>query len=141
MLQTLIASLPAFWSVGALLILLFFIYAYIGVLVFGKVRINKGLNHHANFTRFWKALNVLLRVATNDDWLEMMNDCSATPPDCSRELGDCGSPVAQFYFSSFVALASIIMLNLFTAVIIENFEKQQVRAVVFFRASDALSFA
>ena len=31
------------------------------------------------------------------------------------------------YFVSFVLLVSIVMLNLFTAVIIENFEKQQVR--------------
>ena len=105
--------------------LLFFIYAYVGVLLFGTVRINTGMNHHANFQRFWNALNVLLRIATNDDWYLVMADCTSTPPDCSYELGDCGTPIAQWYFSSFVALASIIMLNLFTAVIIENFEKTQ----------------
>ena len=105
--------------------LLFFIYAYVGVLLFGTVRINEGMNHHANFQRFWNALNVLLRIATNDDWYLVMADCTATPPACSYELGDCGTPIAQWYFSSFVALASIIMLNLFTAVIIENFEKTQ----------------
>lgn len=123
--STLILSLPAFWNVGALLMLLFFIYAYVGVLLFGQVRLGEGLNHNANFSRFWHALNVLLRMATNDDWYLIMKDCSATPPACSYELGDCGSPVAQWYFSSFVGFVSIIMLNLFTAVIIENFEKQQ----------------
>jgi len=123
--STLILSLPAFWNVGALLMLLFFIYAYVGVLLFGEVRLGEGLNHNANFTRFWYGLNVLLRMATNDDWYLIMKDCSVSPPDCSREVGNCGSPVAQWYFSSFVGFVSIIMLNLFTAVIIENFEKQQ----------------
>jgi hypothetical protein len=36
--------------------------------------------------------------------------------------------VAFPFFLSFVLLVSIVMLNLFTAVIIENFEKQQVGA-------------
>ena len=35
MLETLVASLPAFWNVGALVALLFFIYAYVGVILFG----------------------------------------------------------------------------------------------------------
>jgi hypothetical protein len=112
--------------VGALLILVFFIYAYVGVLLFGMVRINGGMNHNANFTRFWFALVLLLRIATNDNWALVMADCTARPPACSYELGDCGSVVAQFYFSSFVTLASMIMLNLFTAVIVEQFEKTQV---------------
>ena len=125
--QTLIACLPSFASVGALLILLFFIYAYVGVLLFGMVRINEGMNHNANFTRYWFAVVLLLRIATNDNWALVMADCTARPPACSYELGDCGSSiVAQLYFSSFVTLASLIMLNLFTAVIVEQFEKMQV---------------
>jgi hypothetical protein len=35
LLETLVASLPAFWNVGALVLLLFFIYAYVGVITFG----------------------------------------------------------------------------------------------------------
>ena len=35
LLETLVASLPAFWNVGALVALLFFIYAYVGVILFG----------------------------------------------------------------------------------------------------------
>lgn len=38
---TLIISLPAFWNVGALVFLMFFIYAYVGVLMFGKVVHNR----------------------------------------------------------------------------------------------------
>ncbi len=38
---TLIISLPAFWNVGALIALLFFIYSYVGVLLLGSVQYNK----------------------------------------------------------------------------------------------------
>jgi hypothetical protein len=48
------------------------------------------------------------------------------PPKCDPTLGNCGTWVAIPFFISFVLLVSIVMLNLFTAVIIENFEKQQV---------------
>lgn len=37
---TLIVSLPAFWNVGALLGLLFFMYAYVGMLLLGSVKHN-----------------------------------------------------------------------------------------------------
>lgn len=59
--STLIVSLPAFWNVGALLFLLFFIYAYIAVLLFGSVKHNEGLDYHANFETFPMALLTLLR--------------------------------------------------------------------------------
>lgn len=60
--STLIESMPAFWNVGALLGLLFYIYAYVGTLLLGSVRHNEGLNEHANFERFWMSLLTLLRV-------------------------------------------------------------------------------
>jgi hypothetical protein len=46
------------------------------------------------------------------------------PPDCDPSK-DCGSWVVYPYFISFVVLVSIIMLQLFTAVIIESFEAQE----------------
>lgn len=46
------------------------------------------------------------------------------PPDCDPSR-DCGSWVVYPYFISFVVLVSIIMLQLFTAVIIESFEAQE----------------
>jgi hypothetical protein len=52
-----------------------------------------------------------------------MFDCMVMEPDCSRHEGNCGSYLAIPYFLSFVLLISVILLNLFTAVIIETFEK------------------
>lgn len=40
LISTLVVSLPAFGNVGALIGLFFFMYAYVGVLLFGKVAKN-----------------------------------------------------------------------------------------------------
>jgi hypothetical protein len=50
--------------------------------------------------------------------------CDLQPPDCDPSK-DCGSWVVYPYFISFVVLVTIIMLQLFTAVIIESFEAQE----------------
>ena len=121
LLETLVASLPAFWNVGALVALLFFIYAYVGVILFGttpRTNTNEGgsLDEHANFESFPRAVLTLFRVATNDEWVGVMRDCA----------GDAVTGLAAYpFFVSFVVLVSMVMLNLFTAVIIENFENCQ----------------
>ena len=124
LLSTLVTSLPAFWNVGALVLLLFFIYAYVGVLTFGSTRRGDALNEHANFESFPMAMLTLFRVATNDEWVGLMRDCSDFPAGCRTE-GDCGSYAAYPFFVTFVVIVSMIMLNLFTAVIIEAFENTQ----------------
>ncbi|KAG2448926.1 hypothetical protein HYH02_006274 [Chlamydomonas schloesseri] len=120
---TLVYSLPAFGNVGALIGLFFFMYAYVGTFLFGKVVEGETLNRHVNFHDFFQSLLVLTRVATGDNWTGIMFDCMVMPPDCSRHEGNCGSYLAIPYFLSFVLLISVILLNLFTAVIIETFEK------------------
>ena len=115
--ETLLVSLPAFWNVGALVLLLFFIYSYVGVLTFGTVVRGDSINEHANFESFQTAMLTLFRVATNDEWVGLMQDCSRADAN--------GSWVSYPYFISFVIAVSMIMLNLFTAVIIENFENMQ----------------
>ena len=54
LMSTLMISLPAFYNVGALIALLWFIYSYVGVLLFGNVKRGTALNHHANFEHFCK---------------------------------------------------------------------------------------
>ena len=51
-----------------------------------------------------------------------MDGVRVQPPACGGDK--CGNEGAVPFFLSFVFLVSIVMLNLFTAVIIENFEKQ-----------------
>ncbi|PRW21007.1 voltage-gated ion channel superfamily [Chlorella sorokiniana] len=125
LLSTLIVSLPALWNVGALLFLLFFIYAYMGVLLFGQVAWREDLNAHANFTTFPDALLLLFRVATGDNWAALLRDCMVRPPECDPDAGNCGHTWAPAYFLSFYLSGALIALNLLTTVILETFERIQ----------------
>ena len=58
LLTTLIISLPAFYNVGALLMLVFFMYSYVAVLLFGSIQPQAAINDHANFSHFGKQARV-----------------------------------------------------------------------------------
>lgn len=49
----------------------------------------------------------------------MTSDCSNTAP--SSSLQGCGSWLAYFYFLSFTVLISMMIMNLFVAVVIEGY--------------------
>lgn len=66
-----------------------------------------------------------LQLATNDNWTDVFRGLLVRPPECDPAADECGTWVAIPFTISFVVLVSMVMLNLFTAVIIENFEKQQ----------------
>lgn len=70
---------------------------------------------------------VLFRAATGENWQLMMRDCELSPPDCSENPPDggtstCGNAIAVPFFVSFVILCSFLVLNLFVAVIMDNFD-------------------
>ncbi|GAB4819675.1 hypothetical protein N2152v2_006721 [Parachlorella kessleri] len=125
LMTTLIISLPAIVNVGALLLLFFFIYSYMGVLLLGNIKLQQHLNSHANFLNFPNAMLLLFRVATGDDWAGIMSDCMVGPPDCDPHLGECGSKYVWVYFLTFYLAVGLIALNLFTTVILETFERIQ----------------
>uniref|UniRef100_A0A673IXE3 Voltage-dependent N-type calcium channel subunit alpha n=1 Tax=Sinocyclocheilus rhinocerous TaxID=307959 RepID=A0A673IXE3_9TELE len=77
------------------------------------------------FHLFCLSLFVCYRSATGETWHEIMLSCLSERP-CDRDSGytgkECGSDFAYFYFVSFIFLCSFLMLNLFVAVIMDNFE-------------------
>ncbi|XP_074474075.1 voltage-dependent N-type calcium channel subunit alpha-1B isoform X1 [Sebastes fasciatus] len=127
LLWTFVQSFKALPYVCLLIAMLFFIYAIIGMQVFGNIELNEetAIYHHNNFQTFFQALTLLFRSATGEAWHEIMLACLSNRP-CDRLSGnvgkDCGSDFAYFYFVSFIFLCSFLMLNLFVAVIMDNFE-------------------
>lgn len=109
--STLIVSLPAFGNVGALIGLFFFMYAYIGTFLLGKVRYGEGINRHCNFRTFPASVLALLRVATGDNWVNILYDSMVQPPKCSKAEANCGTYIAIPYFLSFILIVSIILLK------------------------------
>ncbi|CAF3829900.1 unnamed protein product [Rotaria sp. Silwood1] len=133
LLWTFIQSFKALPYVCLLIAMLFFIYAIIGMQVFGNVRHDSGkseINRHNNFANFLYALMLLFRCATGESWQAVMLACKAgvdcQPPYNSgyqaKTTSKCGSNFAYLYFCSFVFLSSFLMLNLFVAVIMDNFD-------------------
>lgn len=62
MLFALIVSLPALFNIGALLGLITFIYAIIGMSVFGHVKKQKAINDMVNFETFGRSMQLLFRL-------------------------------------------------------------------------------
>uniref|UniRef100_A0A8B9RM96 Voltage-dependent calcium channel type A subunit alpha-1 n=1 Tax=Astyanax mexicanus TaxID=7994 RepID=A0A8B9RM96_ASTMX len=135
LLWTFVQSFKALPYVCLLIAMLFFIYAIIGMQVFGNIKLNdeSHINQHNNFKTFFSALMLLFRSATGESWQEIMLSClagqecepdpSIAPPFISPDHeGGCGTDFAYFYFVSFIFFSSFLMLNLFVAVIMDNFE-------------------
>jgi hypothetical protein len=75
LLQTLVFSLPALVNVGSVLFLFMFIFAILGMSLFGNTRHGEYLNLHANFDSFPSALLLLIRITTGESWNGIMRDC------------------------------------------------------------------
>ncbi|KAL3982073.1 Ion transport family protein [Acanthocheilonema viteae] len=133
LLWTFMKSFQALPYVALLIVLLFFIYAVIGMQVFGKVALNDETHIHRNnnFHTFPAAVLVLFRSATGEAWQEIMLSCSDRDEvkcdpasDDYKENPDakCGVDFAYPYFISFFMLCSFLVINLFVAVIMDNFD-------------------
>uniref|UniRef100_A0A8C5C6R8 Voltage-dependent L-type calcium channel subunit alpha n=1 Tax=Gadus morhua TaxID=8049 RepID=A0A8C5C6R8_GADMO len=125
LLWTFIKSFQALPYVALLIAMLFFIYAVIGMQVFGKIAMVDGthINRNNNFQTFPQAVLMLFRCATGEAWQEIMLACMPSE-NCDSESGEksCGSGFAIIYFISFYMLCAFLIINLFVAVIMDNFD-------------------
>uniref|UniRef100_A0A8C2GR32 Voltage-dependent P/Q-type calcium channel subunit alpha-1A n=1 Tax=Cyprinus carpio TaxID=7962 RepID=A0A8C2GR32_CYPCA len=129
LLWTFVQSFKALPYVCLLIAMLFFIYAIIGMQLFGNIAIEEegesAINQHNNFRTFFQALMLLFRSATGEAWHDIMLSClgkKVCDPLSGNAEPECGSEFAYLYFVSFIFLCSFLMLNLFVAVIMDNFE-------------------
>ncbi|XP_076614517.1 calcium channel, voltage-dependent, L type, alpha 1D subunit, a isoform X1 [Chaetodon auriga] len=130
LLWTFIKSFQALPYVALLIAMLFFIYAVIGMQVFGKVAMVDGthINRNNNFQTFPQAVLLLFRCATGEAWQEIMLACmpgKLCDPESDYNPGEemtCGSGFAIVYFITFYMLCAFLIINLFVAVIMDNFD-------------------
>ncbi|CAH8458049.1 unnamed protein product [Schistosoma turkestanicum] len=135
LLWTFIKSIQALPYVALLIAMIFFIYAVIGMQLFGQISIEENpleeeewptLHRNNNFQNFFYALLVLFRCATGESWQDIMMACREGQK-CSKdsdetEINGCGSKLAYAYFISFHAISAFLVINLFVAVIMDNFD-------------------
>ncbi|KAB1253466.1 Voltage-dependent L-type calcium channel subunit alpha-1F [Camelus dromedarius] len=130
--------------VALLIAMIFFIYAVIGMQatchpsdtaavcpqMFGKVALQDGtqINRNNNFQTFPQAVLLLFRCATGEAWQEIMlaslpgSRCDPESDFGPGEEFSCGSNFAIAYFISFFMLCAFLIINLFVAVIMDNFD-------------------
>lgn len=78
---------------------------------------------------FYELLCSFFRLMTSAGWNDVLESLMIQPPDC--ELGDhghsngnCGSPLlAITYFTSFIIISYMIVINMYIAIILENFNQ------------------
>ncbi|XP_069604346.1 voltage-dependent L-type calcium channel subunit alpha-1F [Ranitomeya imitator] len=130
LLWTFIKSFQALPYVALLIAMIFFIYAVIGMQTFGKIAMQDGtqINRNNNFQTFPQAVLLLFRCATGEAWQEIMlaslpgKRCDSESDFAPEEEFTCGSNFAIVYFISFFMLCAFLIINLFVAVIMDNFD-------------------
>ena len=119
----LIKSIPSMVYVGILLALNFYVYAVMGVFLFGE-------NDPIHFRDLPTAMLSLFRVVTLEDWTDVMyiqmygSHVYAYDNTTGIEPVSKAMPIiGAAYFVSFVMFGTMIMLNLFIGVILNSMEQ------------------
>ncbi|XP_078084358.1 sodium channel, voltage-gated, type I-like, alpha isoform X9 [Mustelus asterias] len=131
LLFALMMSLPALFNIGLLLFLVMFIYAIFGMSNFAYVRKESGIDDMFNFETFGNSMICLFQITTSAGWDGLLAPIlNSGPPDCdltkdnpgSPMKGDCGNPpVAILFFVSYIIISFLIVINMYIAIILENF--------------------
>uniref|UniRef100_A0A7N8XCZ2 Voltage-dependent T-type calcium channel subunit alpha n=1 Tax=Mastacembelus armatus TaxID=205130 RepID=A0A7N8XCZ2_9TELE len=115
LLDTVVQALPQVGNLGLLFMLLFFIYAALGVELFGELVCNEdypceGMSRHATFENFGMAFLTLFQVSTGDNWNGIM------------KVQKSHSFISPMYFVSFVLTAQFVLINVVVAVLMKHLD-------------------
>ncbi|KDO33414.1 hypothetical protein SPRG_02221 [Saprolegnia parasitica CBS 223.65] len=139
--DTIMVSLPAMGNVTALLMLLYYIFAAVGVQLFAKVAYGPSMvNPHQNFQNFWLALQTLIGFSTGENWnnflWELYHISPTSNPECMEPafnasvcgfgdaldcvpLDGCGSWYIVPFMYLFELVVGYIGLNLFSGIVVD----------------------
>ncbi|XP_062416038.1 voltage-dependent T-type calcium channel subunit alpha-1G isoform X1 [Pungitius pungitius] len=130
LLDTVMQALPQVGNLGLLFMLLFFIFAALGVELFGDLICDElhpceGLGRYATFKNFGMAFLLLFRVSTGDNWNGIMKD---TLRNCGQNSTCYNTVVSPLYFVSFVLTAQFVLVNVVIAVLMKHLEESNKEA-------------
>uniref|UniRef100_A0A8C8STV2 Sodium channel protein n=1 Tax=Pelusios castaneus TaxID=367368 RepID=A0A8C8STV2_9SAUR len=127
LLFALMMSLPALFNIGLLLFLVMFIYAIFGMANFAYVQWESGIDDMFNFQTFASSMLCLFQITTSAGWDSLLDPILNTgPPFCDPNIqgvvGECGKPaIGIMFFVSYIIISFLIVVNMYIAVILENF--------------------
>uniref|UniRef100_A0A671YA93 Sodium channel protein n=1 Tax=Sparus aurata TaxID=8175 RepID=A0A671YA93_SPAAU len=135
LLFALMMSLPALFNIGLLLFLIMFIFSIFGMSNFAYVKKQAGIDDIFNFETFGGSIICLFEITTSAGWdgllLPMLNK---EYPDCDPDFenpgtdvkGNCGNPgMSMIFFCSYIIISFLVVVNMYIAIILENFNVAQ----------------
>lgn len=135
--RTFFVSLPEVGEIFILLSLVIFIYACVGMFLFGYTE-GRGLSPYGSmghFNNFGSSVMLLIQIATGMDMVYIISDLEVSSPYCTPGIagatdpaevhGNCGSWLAFPYMASYYVLSEFLMLNMIIAIIMEHFESSK----------------
>ncbi|XP_026034808.1 voltage-dependent T-type calcium channel subunit alpha-1H-like isoform X2 [Astatotilapia calliptera] len=130
LLRTITKTLSQVGNLCLLFMFFFFIYAALGVELFGNLECTpdypcEGINQYANFKNFGMALLTLYKVCTGDNWSGILKDtlrpCRPNDKACPSYLW-WASPIC---FATFVVLVHFVLANLVVAAVVQALEESK----------------
>lgn len=131
LLFALMMSMPALFNIGLLLFLVMFIYAIFGMANFAYVKKQDGIDDMFNFETFGNSMICLFQISTSAGWDNLLSPImSSSPDECdvnfintgTNTRGNCGSPsMGIAFFVSYIIISFLIVVNMYIAIILENF--------------------
>lgn len=136
--STVIHSIPAAVDVCLISLLLFFIYAIIGMTLFGDVvtldcdvLCPGRLNRADNFSNFGHAMQLLFQTSSGQCIYNLMHDL---------ERAGSGKLLIFAYFASFKFMADFVFVNLIVGIILDTFDNTFSTEEAIFHADDLWAF-
>ncbi|XP_078456451.1 sodium channel protein 1 brain-like [Lampetra planeri] len=117
LIYTLVISLPALINIGLLLLLIMFMYGILGVSIFRDLPYRGSVTNMVNFETFANSMTLLFRLNTAGGWNDIMGSVLGTETQ--------NAILVIAYFTTFVIFSNIIIINMYVAIILENFNEAQ----------------
>uniref|UniRef100_H3AX67 Sodium channel protein n=1 Tax=Latimeria chalumnae TaxID=7897 RepID=H3AX67_LATCH len=117
LLYTLIVSIPALFNIGLLLTLVMFIYSILGMNLFRNLPRTEIINDFVNFETFANSMLLLFRLTTAAGWNEILQELLVS--DIQPSI------VCVIYMSTYIIITFLVIVNMYVAIILENFNEAQ----------------
>ncbi|OAF65490.1 hypothetical protein A3Q56_06796 [Intoshia linei] len=96
--------------------------------LFMHVKHTAGINNCTNFETFINSVILLFQISTSAGWDTILegitNDTNCEPASETNEFNNCGSNIiGTAYIVSYIVVIFLVVVNMYIAVIIENFSQ------------------
>ena len=140
LIQSIVRSFPSVSNLFAIMFLGTFVFAVLGVELFGDMCIQSDdpqsprckdidpaffLSDRANFRNLGNACYVMYRLIISDNWSAIFQTMIVPIPNCQSRgpYNTCGIPLfAPYYFITFVVITTLSLLNILVAIMIYFFD-------------------